>query len=225
MELVKLGTALFAAGGSLAMGPGFHFPLRMVVAVGAHGGLWVHSPVRWSEALDAELGELGMVEAFVAPNGFHHSFVSMWAAKHPGAKVYAGAVAAAKHPDWSVAGDPTEVSFEGIDSVRIEGAPGLDEYVSYHSPTKSLIVADLVFNLHRENSRGWMTPWLLRLSGAFGRPAQSRLISMMTKDREAARQSLERVLALPFERIIPAHGDLIESGARELLEHSRMASS
>ena len=38
------------------------------------------------------------------------------------------------------------------------------------------------------------------------------------RDRAAARQSLEQILAWDFDRVIVAHGDIRESGGREALK-------
>ena len=45
----------------------------------------------------------------------------------------------------------------------------------------------------------------------------SKLDPWLIKDRAAARASLERILAWDFDRIIVAHGDVLESGGHEIL--------
>jgi hypothetical protein len=56
--------------------------------------------------------------------------------------------------------------------------------------------------------------WLLRSYGEFG---PSKLDPLLIKDRRAARESLERILAWDFDRVIVAHGDVLESGGHEAL--------
>jgi hypothetical protein len=40
---------------------------------------------------------------------------------------------------------------------------------------------------------------------------------LLVRDRAAARRSLERILAWDFERVVVAHGAVLESGGREAL--------
>ncbi len=59
-----------------------------------------------------------------------------------------------------------------------------------------------------------MTRCLLKgVSRAYGRVAQSRLIRTLTKDRAAAAQSVREILAWPIERLVVAHGSVVEEDA------------
>ena len=59
---------------------------------------------------------------------------------------------------------------------------------------------------------------LLAHEGFFDRIALSRMLRWIGfSDRSAARRSIDRLLALPFDRIVLGHGAPIESGAREAL--------
>ena len=93
--------------------------------------------------------------------------------------------------------------------------PGLDEHVFFHPTSRTLVVADLVFNVHACPGLGM--PLFLRLVGAWKKLAQSRVWRFATKDRAAAAASIDEVLAWDFDRLVMAHGDVIESGAREQL--------
>jgi hypothetical protein len=57
------------------------------------------------------------------------------------------------------------------------------------------------------------------VSDALGKPTQSKLWRKVVKDRKAARQSAEQVLALDFQRVLVGHGQPIENG-REVAEES-----
>jgi hypothetical protein len=58
-------------------------------------------------------------------------------------------------------------------------------------------------------------PLFLRIVGAWRRTAQSRMWRLLTKDREAAARSVEDVLSWDFDRLVMAHGDPVDGGARE----------
>jgi hypothetical protein len=47
--------------------------------------------------------------------------------------------------------------------------------------------------------------------------AQSRALRLVTRDREAARASLEQVLALDFTRLVMAHGEVVDVDAKARL--------
>lgn len=63
-------------------------------------------------------------------------------------------------------------------------------------------------------SDSWKTPWLLRLTGTWGQLAQSRVWWFATRDRAAAASSVRRMLAADFDRVVMAHGEVLESDAR-----------
>ena len=87
----------------------------------------------------------------------------------------------------------------------------------FHPASQTLIATDLLFNLGPSRLRGALTPWILRATGAYGRPAQSRLLRLLTKDRTRAARALQQALDWPFVRILMAHGDPITEDARGTL--------
>ncbi len=50
-----------------------------------------------------------------------------------------------------------------------------------------------------------------------GRPATTPLERLLVRDRDAFRRSLAKILAWPIERIVLAHGAVVESGGRAAL--------
>jgi hypothetical protein len=57
----------------------------------------------------------------------------------------------------------------------------------------------------------------MKLLRSYGRLAPSKLDPLLIRDRRAARESLERILAWDFDRVIVAHGDVQERGGHALL--------
>lgn len=112
-------------------------------------------------------------------------------------------------PEW---GDELEV-------IALEGIPRLKEHLFFHRPSRTLIVADLIFNFDPAE-RGW-DRWFHRHLAGFRRyPGMSRIFRWCIADREALRASLERVYAWDFDRIIPGHGRVIESGGKAALRQA-----
>jgi glyoxylase-like metal-dependent hydrolase (beta-lactamase superfamily II) len=57
----------------------------------------------------------------------------------------------------------------------------------------------------------------MRLLRSYDRFGPSRLDPLLIRDRRQARESLERILAWDFDRIVVAHGDVLERGGRQAL--------
>jgi hypothetical protein len=193
---------------------GSRMGLRSTLIRHASGQLTMISPVKMSEKLRAQIAVLGEVENIVAPNGFHHLYVPAARRAFPEAKAYASPALFKKRPDIAWTG---EIPLHGFHSdllvTRLEGQPAFQEHVFFHTPSKTLIVTDLVFNLGR--LPGWGS-LLFRLFGTYNRPAISRLFWLFTRDKALMRESLKSILAWPFESIVMAHGEPIRAEAREV---------
>ncbi len=78
------------------------------------------------------------------------------------------------------------------------------EMVFFHRSSRTLIVSDIVFNYTAEQAAS--DPGVVAGFGPDGR------IKAAITDPNAARASIESILRWPFERVILAHGDIVESG-------------
>lgn len=103
-----------------------------------------------------------------------------------------------------------------IEVVRVQGAPKLEEHAFLHIASRTLIVADLVFNFP-ENEKGWDRFFHRHIAGFKRYPGMSRIFKWFVNDREAFRQSVREILELDFDRIIPGHGEIIETSGKEEL--------
>ena len=92
----------------------------------------------------------------------------------------------------------------------------LQEVVFFHAASRTLIVADLCEHFGPHSPRSLRL--LMRLARMYGRPRMPPDWQLSFRDRAATRASFERVLAWDFDRVILAHGALLESGAREVFE-------
>jgi hypothetical protein len=96
--------------------------------------------------------------------------------------------------------------------LRIAGTPYMGEHVLFHQPSRSLVVSDLMFNVHA--CRGVGMELFFRCVGVWKRTAQSRFWRFLVRDRAAAATSAARVLDWDFERVVVAHGTVVEDDAR-----------
>jgi hypothetical protein len=115
---------------------------------------------------------------------------------------------------------PAPVEWAGqVDVIELLGAPRLKEHVVVHRPSRTLIVADLVFNF-AANERGWNRFFHRHIAGFRRYPGMSRLFRACISDRTAFRTSLARVLEADFDRIVVGHGDVIETNGKALLQRA-----
>ena len=198
---------------------GLEVGTRMTVMRLTDGSLLLHSPVALNPALRRELDALGPVRFAVAPNRVHHLHAGEVAAAYPGAQLWVGPGLERKRPDLvyvSVLDDDAPAPWKGqVDQVFFRGRPYENEVVFCHRASRTLILCDLAFNFGPRSALPTrVLMWLLRSYGEFG---PSKLDPLLIRDRAAARQSLERILGWDFDRVIIAHGDVLESGGHEAL--------
>lgn len=188
-------------GPSLSFKAGVRVPSASTVLRLASGDVLVYSPIAEMPGVESH----GAVTHVVEPNKLHHLFVANARERWPRATFHERAVAVA---------DPA------IDAVHVEGVPKLDETVLFHRPSRTLVVADFVFNMTAENL---MSRIGFALTGVGGnRVAQSREWRWACKDRAAARRSVERILAWPIERIAFCHGAPVTIDAASLARLVRL---
>jgi hypothetical protein len=192
---------------------------RMTVIRLSGGRLLLHSPVALDPALRSELDALGRVRYAVAPNRVHHLYAGEVAKAYPEARLWVGPGLERKRPDLAyvaVLGDePPEEWRAEVGQVFFRGRPYENEVTFFHRRSRTLILCDLAFNFGPSAplaTRLWM-----RLLRSYGRFGPSKLDPLLIRDRGAARESLESILAWDFDRVVVAHGDVLETGGREAL--------
>jgi len=198
---------------------GLEVGTRMTVIRLADGAVLLHSPVQLDAELRRGLDAIGPVRYVVAPNRVHHLYAGDVATSYPEARLWIGPGLERKRPDLryvAILGDeaPDEWRAE-VGQVFFRGRPYENEVVFFHRPSRTLIMCDLAFNFGPNAAlptRIWMR--LLRSYGHFG---PSTLDPWLIRDRAAARRCMERILEWDFDRVIVAHGDVLERGGREAL--------
>jgi hypothetical protein len=191
---------------------------RMTVVKLDGGGLFVHSPVSLREDTRTAVDALGAVEAVVASSGFHHLYVSEWSEAYPDAKLYACPGLERKRDDvaWDgVLGDEPEATWQGqLDQVFFGARKLESEVVFFHRASGTLVCSDLLFHLDRHPSA--LTRFVARVIGNRG-PSATRLERLMIRDRAAAREQVDHMLAWKADRIVLAHGEMVETGGHDVL--------
>lgn len=196
---------------------------RMTIVRLGDGGLWIHSPIHLTDELRPVVASAGPVRFILAPNRFHHLFVADWQKSYPDAQTFAASRLEAKRADLKFTGilgyDPAPEWAGEIDQAWFRAFPPLNEVVFLHRKTRTLIFTDLIFNIARHDSA--FARFLLRLDGGFRGPAVPRSFKLMLRFRRAECATfLRKLLSWDFDRVILAHGDIIDRGAKAAVEHA-----
>ena len=213
--LNEIASGVWGVETSFKLGPGLALPLRMTV-LKDELGLVLVSPVLIDETLLEGLSTLGEVHTLLAPNRLHYRYLTQAKGRFPKARVLGAPGLLDKCPELPIETTLStgNISAE-ISTFLVAGAEELSEVVILHQPSATLVVTDLVFNIRRAN---WASRLVLKaVSRSYGKVEQSRLIRGYTNDRVTAGRSVEELLALPFERVVPAHGDVIAQDAKAQL--------
>jgi hypothetical protein len=193
---------------------------RMTVARLESGELWVHSPVGFEEPIARALIAIGSPAHFVAPSTYHDLHWPEWFRRFQQALFYCAPGVKEQHPELPFQRTLSTTTAEAWESelpkFLVRGMPRLNEFVFLHRPSRTLIVADLVFNFDgpRQNLLGKL---FLRLNGIYGRVGCSRIFRRLIKDRDDFNNSVAEILELDFDRLILGHGAIVETGAKETL--------
>lgn len=197
---------------------GLHVGTRMTVVKLSSGAVLLHSPVKLSQDVRNAIDAIGPVKHIVCPNLFHHMYAAEALGAYPAAKLHGPARLREKRSDLHFDAELSDVpdpDWQGdLLPITIEGSL-LGETVFYHPASKTLITSDLVENFQSHSH--WLTRAYLKMNGMLGKVTWPPVMRIVYINRKAARASVERILALPFERIVIAHGDIITHDARETL--------
>ncbi len=198
---------------------GIEVGTRMSVIRLADGSLFLHSPVQPDPGLRQELDALGPVRFAVAPNRFHHLFVGDFQAAYPELQIFCAPGLENKRGDlrWDgvLSDQPPEGWAGELEQHLFRGFTMANEVLFFHPASRTLLATDLVFNMGAEMPP--LTRFALRLVGAYDRFGCSLIEKLAIRDRAAARASLEWILEWDFDRVILAHGRMLEHGGPDAL--------
>ncbi|KAJ7089273.1 hypothetical protein B0H15DRAFT_949248 [Mycena belliarum] len=194
----------------------------------ASGGVWVLASTPLTPATKAKLDELGPVQYIVAPNIFHHLFLGEFKKAYPAAKLLA--------PEGTIARADKALVFDGVWGRESEPDPkfGFEDEITacyfsgsknkdvafFHPASKTIIEADLIFNLpcteqySKTTSSGRIPlPGLGRVTPSSW--LHSKISASMGVDKAAMARDAATVAEWDAARLVPCHGDVIETGAKE----------
>lgn len=193
--------------------PGVRFPVRSTLLELENDELMIISPGPFkSEEIRDFTSRYRQVHC-VAPNAVHHLYLKRFHETFPETPIYGPQTLLKKQPWLAGKLQSLELLKENLSGqvslFPILGNKFLDETVFYIPSSKTLIVTDLFFNMRDPMPFGQKC--ILSLVGARNKIAQSGLVKMTTKDKQAYRSSVATLSELDCDRILVGHGHILET--------------
>ena len=199
----------------------FGLPLgRRVTAIRTQANeVVVFSPLSWSPAHQAELEALGKISLMVVPSRWHDRYFDQYLDKLPGCRFAGSAGVRANHASWNLTAlESCAQTLREFEWCTLPGMPNVEETVFFHRPSRTMILADVLFNLGAGDTV--TTRLLYRLAGIGPRPGPSRLEKFLIRDQRAFAEGWRRVLAWDVARVAVGHGHVIDREANQVLREA-----
>jgi hypothetical protein len=175
----------------------------------------------------------------------HHIFVSDWAKAYPNAKLLGvEGLPEKREANKETAGTnfshvwtkknkesmTVDPEFDREFNYEYVGSHANKELVFCHKPDRTLIEADMMFNLpaneqySRSNERptqGFLTRFFIKFQSTVGVATwQKRFLwyAASMSDRPDFNRSVKKINSWDFEKIIPCHGDVIENNGKGVFQ-------
>ena len=205
---------------------GLSIGCRMTVIRLTNRELAVISPIIINENLAAQLNQLGAVSHIIAPNLYHYFFAADCKKRYPQATFWAAPGLDTKEPDLPIDRMISRDSdrlwngleylfFDGLKTLSPGGIDSFNECVFFHAASRTLILTDAAF--HFDSSFPVATQLATRVLGGYERLSPLLLEKISTTDKEKVRESVGKVLNWDFERVVMAHGSIVEQNGKEKL--------
>ncbi|KAG1769346.1 hypothetical protein EDD22DRAFT_948953 [Suillus occidentalis] len=187
------------------------------------GGVWVLASTPLTQDTRNKIDELGEVKYIIGADAVHHLFLGEFKRAYPNAKLIGVEDAIKNMSDKSLqfdglwGRDPPGTNYGFEDEIKHCYFSGFrnKDVAFLHMPSKSLIEADLLLNLpaneqyskSSSSAHGNIKPdsWI-----------QRAIIKGITINAEAMRRDATTVANWDFDRIIPCHGDVIETDGNKM---------
>jgi hypothetical protein len=209
-----------------------------------NGSLAVFSPTALTPEVRETVENLGNnVKYITAPDIEHHIFVSEWAKAFPNANVMGPEGLPEKRQKsgedtkfthvWTEKNKrdfKVDEAFDKDFDYEFVHSHGNKELVFNYRPDKTLIQADLIFNLpaYEQYSKsdenptgGFATRFFGGIMNTRGNATWQRrfLWYGVSQDKKTFNESIRRIDGWNFDKMIPCHGDVIESGAKGVFQN------
>ncbi len=200
---------------------GIEIGVRMTIVRLETGDLFLHSPIQLTCETCKHLDAIAPVRYVVAPNRFHHVYLKDYFSAYPKTEIIAARGLQKKRSDLSFNGALTDGKTygcqDGLKHLVFGGMPMLNEVVFFHISSHTLILTDLICNFRAELPM-WtkIFVWLDGVYENFGVPRVERYL--LIRSREQAKSSIDKILSWEFDRVIMAHGQIMQKRGHPAIE-------
>ena len=194
-------------------------PTRSLAVRMPDAALAVLSPLP-DENARRDVAALGPVRFLVAPNSFHHVGLPSWAAAFPTARIFLAPGLCARRPELPGGEELAEgaaTPFAEVLAHSVLGpSRGVTEVAFLHRPSRTLILTDACFHIREApRARDRLAFRMLGMWRRFGPSLTARML--LLRDRTQIASFVGRLCRWDFERIVVAHGDVLEPAGGEAL--------
>lgn len=220
-RLIAFGPEIWVAEGPVVTSLGFPYPTRMAIIRLGDGGLFLWSPVKLTGGLQATVQVLGTVRYLVSPSKQHHQFLAEWKAAYPWAHMIASPGLVQQRHDLRFddkLGDRAPQAWAAdLDQVLVHGSFAMTEAAFFHRASKTALICDLIQHLPpAKGVRGWLS----KRRGVVEHATTPLDYRATFTHHKAIRQAVKQILAWNAERVVIAHGELVEGNAAQFLQNA-----
>jgi hypothetical protein len=197
---------------------------RMTIVKLDSGDLIIHDPCEIDDLVKHELDTIGEVKYIVAPGSYHHLFVTEFQQKYPNAETFLCPGLERKRPDikfeWILGNKPDHRWNDVLDQVVVQGTKFIWEVAFFHRPSKTLILVDLLENIgddYQHPASRLLRFWWKVIYRMWNNPKAAPEYQMGWGKKYIVKGGLNKILSWKAERVILAHGELIESNVTNIL--------
>lgn len=196
---------------------------RMTIIKLPNGDLIIHDPCKIDAATKQDIDAIGEVRYIVAPGNFHHLFVTDFQQHYPEAETFICPGLERKRPDipfdWILGNKPDHRWDDSLEQVVVLGTKLMWEVAFLHKPSKTLILVDLVENIGDDfkHPAGLALRFWWLVFRMWNRPKPAPEYQTGWGKKAVVKPCLNKIIDWDADRVILAHGDLIEQDVRETL--------
>jgi hypothetical protein len=197
---------------------------RMTVIKLDSGDLIIHDPCEIDDLVKNEIDTIGEVKYIVAPGSYHHLFVTDFQKKYPNAETFLCPGLERKRPDikfeWILGNKPDHRWGNVLEQVVVQGTKYIWEVAFFHRPSKTLILVDLLENIgddFKHPTGRVLRFWWKVVFKMWNNPKAAPEYQLGWGRKDIVKNGLSKILNWNAERVILAHGELIEGNVNIVL--------
>ena len=223
-ELQAFAQNIFILDGPPVRPFGVAFPTRMIIAKLEDGSLWVNSPVTVAHTVLERIRQLGIVRHLVAPTRLHVWRLEEWHALFPEAALWAPPQIPRQFKNLPFAGvltnEPPRVWADDFDQLVFRGNLFIEEVYFRHKRSRTVVFGDFIQNHPLSEGRPLFNALVKMARIQYPDGGVPIDIRLSFTNRKAGRESLERLLAWDFDKLILAHGSCVREDAKAFVQRA-----